>query len=96
MSMRSLRTRIVILVFASIVSVLLPLVVLTYAFMMSEVDELFDARLAENAKTIDALDASSGDTSDAKIIASTQARSKAAAATRWPKRASTSVRARAE
>ena len=55
MKVQSLRTRVVLLVLLAIGVVLVPLVLATYAFTMSEVDELFDARLAENAKTIDAL-----------------------------------------
>lgn len=53
--MRSLGSRIGLLALAAIVAVLTPLVVLSYLFMMSEVDELSDARLAQNARTISAL-----------------------------------------
>jgi two-component system, OmpR family, sensor histidine kinase QseC len=77
MSARSLRTRIVLLVLASIGGVLLPLVILTYAFTMEEIEELFDARLAENAKTIDAIGANSSEIAgnEAKIVASAKPRS---------------------
>ncbi len=57
----SLRGRIVLLVLVAIAAVLLPLAGLTYLFTMSEVDELFDARLAENAKTLAALDVGAAD-----------------------------------
>ncbi|MEP7043987.1 MAG: ATP-binding protein [Dokdonella sp.] len=53
--MRSLKARISVLVLACLAAVLLPLVVLSYLFMMEEVDELSDARLAQNARTISAL-----------------------------------------
>jgi len=76
MSTRSLRARIVILVIGAIGVVLVPLVLATYAFTMSEVDELFDARLAENAKTIEAfaLDGTVS-TEESKVIESAQPRS---------------------
>lgn len=76
MSARSLRTRIVVLVLASIGGVLLPLLILTYAFTMEEVEELFDARLAENAKTLDAIGANPSDIlgGDAKIVDSAKPR----------------------
>ena len=57
--MRSLRTRIVTLVLVALAAVLLPLVMLSYVFVINEVDELSDARLAQNARTISALAASS-------------------------------------
>lgn len=53
--MQSLKGRITTLVLVSLCAVLLPLVVLSYVFMMEEVDELSDARLAQNARTISAL-----------------------------------------
>ncbi|MEO5559634.1 MAG: ATP-binding protein [Dokdonella sp.] len=53
--MQSLKARITTLVLVSLCAVLLPLVVLSYRFMMEEVDELSDARLAQNARTISAL-----------------------------------------
>ena len=76
MSSNSLRTRIVVLVLAAIGTVLLPLVVLTYLFTMEEVEELFDARLAENAKTIDAIGANPGEAevAEARIVESGQPR----------------------
>lgn len=58
--MRSLRNRISVLVLAVIAAVLVPLVTLSYVFMMGEVDELSDARLAQSARTISALVAASG------------------------------------
>ena len=58
--MHSLRSRISVLVLAVIAAVLVPLVTLSYVFMMSEVDELSDARLAQNARTISALVANAG------------------------------------
>jgi two-component system sensor histidine kinase QseC len=56
----SLKSRISWLVLACLAAVLLPLVVLSYLFMMEEVDELSDARLAQNARTITALVADIG------------------------------------
>ncbi|MEP7096715.1 MAG: ATP-binding protein [Dokdonella sp.] len=64
--MRSLRSRISVLVLAVIVLVLVPVVTLSYYFMIGEVDELSDARLAENARTINALVADAG-TSAARL-----------------------------
>ncbi|MEO7063580.1 MAG: two-component sensor histidine kinase, partial [Dokdonella sp.] len=64
--MRSLRSRISVLVLAVIVLVLVPVVTLSYYFMICEVDELSDARLAENARTINALVADAG-TSAARL-----------------------------
>lgn len=58
--MRSLRNRISVLVLAVIAAVLVPLVTLSYVFMMGEVDELSDARLAQSARTISALVAAAG------------------------------------
>ncbi len=58
--MRSLRSRISVLVLAVIVVVLVPVVTLSYYFMIGEVDELSDARLAENARTINALVSDAG------------------------------------
>ncbi len=58
--MRSLRSRISVLVLAVIVVVLVPVVTLSYYFMIGEVDELSDARLAQNARTIHALVADTG------------------------------------
>lgn len=51
----SLKSRVIRLVLMCLACVLLPLVVLSYFFMMEEVDELSDARLAQNARTISAL-----------------------------------------
>ena len=53
--MQSLNARICALVLASIALVLLPFAFSSYAKIMEEVDELSDARLAENARTIDLL-----------------------------------------
>ncbi|HEV7490660.1 MAG TPA: ATP-binding protein [Rhodanobacteraceae bacterium] len=60
--MQSLNARISALVLASIALVLLPFAFSSYAKIMEEVDELSDARLAQNARTIDllALDTSHG------------------------------------
>lgn len=58
--MRSLRSRISVLVLAAIVVVLIPLVTVSYFFTIGEVDELSDARLAQNARTIHALVADAG------------------------------------
>lgn len=52
---RSLKSRIIGLVIGCLAAVLVPLVILSYIFMMEEVDELSDARLAQNARTISAL-----------------------------------------
>lgn len=54
--MTSLRTRVVALVLAAIGALFVPLAIGSYLFMMEEVDELFDARLAQNAKTLVAFD----------------------------------------
>ncbi len=64
--MRSLRSRISVLVLAVIVAVLVPLVTLSYFFTIGEVDELSDARLAQDARTIQALVADA-DTSAATL-----------------------------
>lgn len=53
--MQSLNARICALVLASIALVLLPFGISSYAKIMEEVDELSDARLAQNARTIDLL-----------------------------------------
>lgn len=53
--MSSLKGRITALVLGCLAAVLLPLVALSYHFTMEEVDELGDARLAQNARTIAAL-----------------------------------------
>ncbi len=58
--MHSLRSRISVLVLGVIVGVLIPLVTLSYVFMIGEVDELSDARLAQNARNIHALVADAG------------------------------------
>ncbi|MEO7326099.1 MAG: ATP-binding protein [Dokdonella sp.] len=50
-----MKARITTLVLVSLCAVLLPLVVLSFRFMMEEIDELSDARLAQNARTISAL-----------------------------------------
>ena len=77
MTTRSLRARVAVLVLSAITAVVVPLVVATYAFTMSEVDELFDARLAENAKTMDALELGAADSTSApETNGSTQPRSK--------------------
>ncbi len=54
--MSSLRARVVALVLGAIGLLFVPLAIGSYLFMMEEVDELFDARLSENAKTLVALD----------------------------------------
>lgn len=53
--MQSLKRRITVLVLGCLATVLPPLVALSYRFTMEEVDELGDARLAQNARTISAL-----------------------------------------
>lgn len=58
--MHSLKTRITALVLGCLLAVLLPLVVLSWRFTMEEVDELGDARLAQNARTIGALVGNAG------------------------------------
>ena len=65
--MHSLRSRISMLVLAVIAGVLVPLVTLSYVFMIGEVDELSDARLAQNARTIHALVADAGN-SAARVV----------------------------
>jgi two-component system sensor histidine kinase QseC len=52
----SLRRRVVVLVLAAIGALFVPLAIGSYLFMMEEVDELFDARLTQNAKTLIAFD----------------------------------------
>lgn len=59
--MDSLKGRITALVLGCLAAVLLPLVALSYRFTMEEVDELGDARLAQNARTIAALVGDAGD-----------------------------------
>lgn len=54
--MTSLRRRVVALVLTAIGALFVPLAIGSYLFMMEEVDELFDARLAQNAKTLVAFD----------------------------------------
>jgi two-component system sensor histidine kinase QseC len=54
--MTSLRKRVVVLVLAAIGALFVPLAIGSYLFMMEEVDELFDARLTQNAKTLVAFD----------------------------------------
>lgn len=58
--MRSLRSRITRLVLASLAAIMLPLAVIGYLLTMEEVDELFEARLAQSARTISALVAEGG------------------------------------
>ncbi|GAA0724023.1 ATP-binding protein [Dokdonella soli] len=53
--MRSLRTRLSVLTLACIALVVLPFFALTYSKIIEEVDELSDARLAQNARTIEVL-----------------------------------------
>ncbi|MEO7432660.1 MAG: ATP-binding protein [Dokdonella sp.] len=53
--MHSLKSRITTLVLVCLAALLVPLVVLSYLFMMEEIDELSDARLAQSARTISAL-----------------------------------------
>lgn len=53
--MSSLRTRIIRLVLASLAAIMLPLAALGYLLTMEEIDELFEARLAQSARTISAL-----------------------------------------
>lgn len=53
--MRSLRGRLSVLTLCCIALVLLPFLVLAYLKVVEEVDELSDARLAQNARTIEAL-----------------------------------------
>jgi two-component system sensor histidine kinase QseC len=56
----SLRKRVVVLVLAAIGALFVPLAIGSYLFMMEEVDELFDARLTQNAKTLIAFDVVAG------------------------------------
>ena len=58
--MTSLRKRVVVLVLAAIGALFVPLAIGSYLFMMEEVDELFDARLTQNAKTLIAFDVVAG------------------------------------
>lgn len=58
--MRSLQGRLSFLALACIALVALPFFVLTYAKIVEEVDELSDARLAQNARTIETLFSHSG------------------------------------
>ena len=53
--MTSLRSRIKRLVLASLALIMLPLAAVGYFLTMEEVDELFEARLAQSARTISAL-----------------------------------------
>ncbi|HEX7769019.1 MAG TPA: ATP-binding protein [Dokdonella sp.] len=53
--MTSLRARITRLVLASLALIMLPLAAIGYFLTMEEMDELFEARLAQNARTISAL-----------------------------------------
>ncbi len=58
--MTSLKSRITRLVLVCLALILLPLVTLGYFMTMEEVDELFDARLAQDARTLSALAQSAG------------------------------------
>ena len=58
--MRSLQARLSMLALGCIAAVALPFFVLSYAKVVEEVDELSDARLAQNARTIEALSARTG------------------------------------
>lgn len=58
--MTSLRSRIKRLVLASLALTMLPLAAIGYFLTMEEVDELFEARLAQSARTISALVAQGG------------------------------------
>jgi two-component system sensor histidine kinase QseC len=62
--MTSLKSRITRLVLVCLALIMLPLVALGYVMTMDEVDELFDARLAQDARTISAL-AAMGDSTHA-------------------------------
>lgn len=53
--MTSLRARITRLVLVSLALIMLPLAAIGYFLTMEEMDELFEARLAQNARTISAL-----------------------------------------
>ena len=53
--MRSLRGRLTILALGSIAVVMMPLLALSYAKVVEEVGELSDARLAQSARTLEAL-----------------------------------------
>lgn len=65
---RSLRARLTTLTLASIGLVMLPLLALSYAKVVEEVGELSDARLAQSAKTIEALSTYLGHAEAAKPI----------------------------
>lgn len=58
--MRSLRARLIALTLGGIAVVLLPFLVFSYLRTVDEVRELSDARLAQNARTIEALSAHAG------------------------------------
>ena len=76
--MTSLRKRVVVLVLAAIGALFVPLAIASYLFMMEEVDELFDARLTENARTLIALDVASapeGQDVESVTVPSSQPRS---------------------
>ncbi|MET0232047.1 MAG: ATP-binding protein [Rhodanobacteraceae bacterium] len=61
---RSLRNRLTVLTLTSIGCVMLPLLALSYAKVVEEVGELGDARLAQSAKTLEALSAHLGSRAD--------------------------------
>lgn len=66
--MRSLRSRITRLVLASLAAIMLPLAAVGYFLTMEEVDELFEARLAQSARTISGLVAEGGAIAPDEVI----------------------------
>jgi two-component system, OmpR family, sensor histidine kinase QseC len=76
--MTSLRSRVVVMVLVAIGALFVPLAIGSYLFMMEEVDELFDARLTQNAKTLiafEAVAASAGEEESAVTVPSSQPKS---------------------
>lgn len=66
--MTSLRSRIRRLVLVSLALIMLPLVAVGYFLTMEEVDELFEARLAQSARTISALAVEGGAVAPEKMV----------------------------
>jgi len=65
--MQSLRGRLTVLALGCIIVVMVPLLALSYAKVVEEVGELSDARLAQSAKTLEALSAHLGTNASAPI-----------------------------
>ena len=66
--MTSLRSRIIGLVLASLAAIMAPLAALGYLLTMEEIDELFEARLAQSARTISALVAQGGTIAPGELV----------------------------